>query len=139
MCAQKSQIVANIVRNLPFDTLNGKKSIQWLVLLEVEPGQAKDGLVAHLLFNIALDDCRDGASGTKVHAVGQFEITYGKFGVVDMVIESVALRFIKPVVLHQLGVEPGDGIKPFPLKAVVQGFSEIKVFQFLGSRRSGRR
>ena len=84
--AQESQIVANLWRNSTADTLHGIQGIDRLVFLKVDPCQAENGLIAHRLLDVALDDRRDGAPGTLVHPIGQFEITHGKLGVVDMVI-----------------------------------------------------
>jgi hypothetical protein len=64
-----------------------------------------------------------------VHPISQLEITHGKFGVVDMVIQGVAFWFIEPMMLGKLGIEPGNGIKPIPLKSMVQGFSKIEILQ----------
>ena len=139
MCAQESQIVDNTRRNSPVDTLHGIQGIDRLVFLEVNPGQAENGLVAHRFLDIAIDHRLDGAPGALVHPVCQFEITHVKLRLVDVIMKGVPFGLIYAIVLHKLGVEPDDGIEPVPLKCVIKSFSEIEILQFFRSGRAGRR
>ena len=94
---QESQIVTYFIGHRPFDSLDSKQGVQRLIFLEVDPCQAKDGFVADLLLDIAFDHRGNGAPGAKVHPVGKFKISYGKLGMVDMVVKRIQFGFVESV------------------------------------------
>ena len=133
--SQEGRIITNLFGNLAADAFDGIEGIDRLILLEVNSGQTVDGLVTHRFRHIAFDDRCDGATGAAMHAVGQFEIPHIEFRFIEMVVEGIELRLINVVMLKKLGIEPGNGIEPLPLKGMVKRFPEEKVLHLLRSRR----
>jgi hypothetical protein len=133
ICARRKARSSRTRRNGPADPLHGMQGVDRLVFLESRSAPGGKWPRCAPLLDVALDDPGDGAPGPVVHPVGQFEIAHGKLGLVDMVVEGVEFGFIEPMVLRQLGVEPGDGIEPLPLKGVVQGLPEIEILQLFRS------
>ena len=72
-----------------------------------------------------------------MHPVVEFEVAYREFGVVDVGIETVQLRLVKPPVLGDLGVEAFQRLEIKPLFCPENGLSEVQVALLpLGSVRS---
>src|SRR5512143_2179259 len=112
---QESQVIMDLNGDGAHDAAHGLLCVLRLVLLEVDACEAINGLVTHRFLDISIDDSLDGTSGTLVHPVEQLEITHIELSLVDVIMKRVLFRFIHPLVLDYLGVEPGYGLEPLPL------------------------
>jgi len=127
LAAQEFHIIPDRCRDGAANPFQGMVGLFRLVFLEVEPCQAVNRVVAHRLLHVPLDDRGHGAPGLTVHPVAQLEIPDTELRLVDVVMERVQARFIEPAVLPQFGVEPGDGLKPVPLKGVIERLAEVDI------------
>src|SRR5678815_4518338 len=85
------------------------------------------GFVTHGFINSTFEDGLDGASGTLVHAVVEFEITHREFGGVDVVMQRIEFRLIEAAVKRNFGVKPLECVEELTLRRVIQGLSLIHI------------
>jgi hypothetical protein len=104
----------------------------------VDAGESERGLVSYGFIDGTLEHCLDSSSCAEMHAVIEFEVTYGEFGVINVVVQRVEFGLVKTVVHAELGVEPLNCIEILPLEGVIERLAEIEVSQFRG-RSSGFR
>ena len=79
--APELDVIDRLRRHCTLDPLKRVHRIVKLTLLEVDAGESERGLVSYGFMDGTLEHCLDSSSCAEMHAVIEFEVTYGKFGV----------------------------------------------------------